>query len=124
MRFMTFVKSAENTYGPPPPALMQAIAVLGEEAGKAGVLVEMGGLMPSSAGARIRLDKGKLTVLDGPFAEAREVIGGYAVFSVPSKAEAMKWGERFMALHVEHWPIWEGESEIRQVMEFDGPPQG
>jgi hypothetical protein len=124
MRFMTFVKSAENTYGPPPPALMQAIAALGEEASKAGLLVEMGGLMPSAAGARIRIDKGKLTVLDGPFTEAKEVIGGYAVFNFPTRAEAMKWCERFMELHRETWPIWEGESEIRQVMEFEGPAQG
>jgi hypothetical protein len=114
MRFMTLVKSAEN-WGPPPAALMDAIGKLGEEAGKRGVLVEMGGLAPSAAGARVRLSRGKVTVTDGPFAEAKEVIGGYAVFELKSKEEAVKEAVRFMELHKQHWPGWEGESEVRQI---------
>lgn len=119
MRFMTMVKSAERA-GPPPQALMDAIAKLGEEAGKAGVLVQMGGLMPSVAGARVRLSAGKTTVTDGPFAEAKEVIGGFAVYEVPSKQEALEWTKRFLSLHQEHWPGWEGEVELRQL--FEAPP--
>lgn len=118
MRFMTMVKSSENS-GPPPQPLMEAIAKLGEENAKAGIMIEMGGLFPSAAGARVRLAGGKLTVSDGPFAETKEVIGGYAVFEVKSRNEAIEQTLRFMELHKEHWPGWEGETEIRQI--FSGP---
>ncbi len=116
MRFMTMVKGAENA-GPPPKGLIEAIAKLGEEAAKIGVMVETGGLLPSARGARIRLSSGKLTVTDGPFTEAKELIGGYAVYDVKSKEEAIEWSRRFMNLHKEHWKGWEGEIEIRQMME-------
>jgi len=116
MRFMTMVKSAENS-SPPPKELMDAIAKLGEEGAKAGVLVETGGLLPSAMGARVRLAGGKLTVTDGPFTEAKELIGGYAVYDVKSKSEAVEWTSRFMRLHQEHWAGWEGESEIRQIFD-------
>jgi hypothetical protein len=86
MRFMIMVKSAEGA-GPPPMALMAAIAKLGEEAMRAGAMVETGGLLPSAMGARVRLSAGKLTVTDGPFAESKELIGGYAVYDVKSKQE-------------------------------------
>jgi hypothetical protein len=119
MRFMTMVKSAENS-GPPPQALMDAIARLGQEAAQAGVMVEMGGLLPSAMGARLRLANGKLLVTDGPFAETKEVIGGYAVYSVKSKQEAIEWARKFLEVHRQHWKGWEGEVEIRQL--FDGPP--
>src|SRR5512132_1943399 len=90
MKFMTMVKSSENS-GPPPQALMDAIAKLGEEAAGKGVMVDMGGLMPTVVGARERLAGGKISVTDGPFTEAKEVIGGFAVFDVPSKEEAIYW---------------------------------
>jgi hypothetical protein len=114
MRFMTMVKSPE-AQGPPPQALMDAIGKLGEEGFKNGTLVEMGGLFPSAAGARVRVAKGKVTVTDGPFTEAKEVIGGYAMFELKSKEEAVKAAQRFMELHQKHWPGWEGETEVRQV---------
>lgn len=116
MRFMIMVKSAENS-GPPPQKLMDAIAKLGEEASKAGTLVETGGLYQSAAGARVRLSGGKLSVIDGPFTEAKEVVGGYAIYDVKSKKEAIEATSRFMELHREHWPGWEGESEIRQIFD-------
>jgi len=116
MRFMIVVKSAENA-GPPPNALMTAIAKLGEEAMQAGVMVETGGLLPSAVGARVRLSSGKLSVTDGPFTETKELIGGYAVYDLKSKQEAIDWTSRFMGLHKEHWPGWEGEAEIRQMFE-------
>jgi hypothetical protein len=94
---------------------MDAIAKLGAEASKAGVLVESGGLLPSAQGARVRLAQGKLNTTDGPFTEAKELIGGYAVYDVKSKQEAIQWTERFMQLHKDHWPGWEGETEIRQI---------
>ncbi len=116
MRFMTLVKSSEKS-GPPPKELMDAIAKLGEVGMKSGFLIETGGLMPSALGARVRLSGGKLTVTDGPFAEAKEVIGGYAVFQVSSKEEAIEQTVRFMELHKKHSPGWEGETEIRQVFD-------
>ena len=84
MRFMSMVKSSEDhRLGPPPQALMEAMDKLGQEMTKAGVMVDMGGLLPTAMGAyRVRLSRGKLSVTDGPFSEAKEVIGGYAVFDV------------------------------------------
>ncbi len=122
MRFMVTIKSVENKFGPPPAALYQAIAEMGQEAAKAGVLVETGGLLPSSQGAVVRLSGGKMTVTDGPFSESKELVGGYAVYELSSKEEAIEWTKRFMAIHDEHWPEWEGETEIRQIMTF-APPQ-
>jgi hypothetical protein len=116
MRFMIMVKSAEAS-GPPPQALIDAIARLGEEATREGVMVEAGGLYPTAAATRVRLSGGKLTTTDGPFAESKEVVGGYAVYDLPSKEEAVRWTTRFIELHREHWKGWEGESEIRQIFE-------
>ena len=114
MRFMTLVKSSENS-GPPPPALMEAIAKLSEDAAKGGALLEAGGLAPTAISNRVRLSKGKILVLDGPFAETKEVVGGFAVFEVETKQEMIDATVKFMELHREHWPGWEGETEIRQV---------
>ncbi|MGH7712829.1 MAG: YciI family protein [Gemmatimonadaceae bacterium] len=111
---MTMIKGPENA-GPPPKALMQAIDKLGEEGTRNGTLIETGGLLPSAMGARVRLAKGKITVLDGPFSEAKELIGGYAVFELKSKEEAVEAARRFMEVHKEHWPGWEGETEVRQI---------
>ena len=87
---------------------------------KAGVLVETGGLLPTAKGARLRLAGEKVSVSDGPFSEAKEVIGGFAVYDVKSKAGAIEWATRFINLHKQHWPGWEGEVELRQLMEFGG----
>ncbi len=114
MRFMMIVKSAEK-WGFPPKPLMDAIAKLSEEAVKAGTMIGNGGLGPTAQGARVRLSGGKVTVTDGPFTEAKEVVGGYAQFELKSKEEAVKSATRFMELHREHWPGWEGETEIRQM---------
>jgi len=114
MRFMMLVKSAENS-GPPPKELMDAIAKLGEEAVSNRTMVETGGLAPTAASTRVRVSRGQLTTIDGPFTEAKEVVGGYAVFELNSKEEAVEGALRFMELHRKHWPEWEGETEIRQV---------
>ena len=125
MRFMTMIKSVENAAGPPPKELMDAIANLGMEAAKGGVKVEPGGLLPSAAGALLRLTSdGTISFKDGPFSEAKELIGGYAIYTVNSKAEAVEWARRFLNLHKQHWKGWQGEVEVRQLMEFGefGPP--
>ena len=114
MKFMMIVKHAENQ-GPPPKALMDAIAKLAEEDTKAGTMLGSGGLTGTGQGARVRLSGGKVTVTDGPFTEAKEVIGGYAQFELNSKEEAVQGAVRFMELHKQHWPGWEGETEVRQM---------
>lgn len=116
MRFMAIIKSSEKS-GPPPMALIDAIGKLNEEARQAGVLLEVGGLLPSIKGARVRLASGNLTVTDGPFAETKEHIGGYAIFNVPSKEAAIEYARQFLHLHHQHWPEWEGECELRQCFE-------
>jgi hypothetical protein len=100
---------------------MDAVMKLSEEAGKAGVMVEVGGLLPSAAGALVRITDGKLIITDGPFAETKEVVGGYAVYEVQTKQEAIDWATRLMALHQEHWPQWEGETELRQIVDCTDP---
>ncbi len=114
MRFMMIVKHAENQ-GPPPKELIEAIDQLGAEAMKDGTMVGGGGLKPTELGARVRLSGGRVTVVDGPFTEAKEIIGGYAQFELKSKEEAVKSAVRFMELHKKYWPGWEGETEIRQM---------
>ena len=114
MKFMMIVKHAENQ-GPPPKSLMDAIAKLAEEDTKAGAMLGSGGLTGTGQGARVRLSGGKVTVTDGPFTEAKEVIGGYAQFELKSKEEAVEGAVRFMELHKQHWPGWEGETEVRQM---------
>src|SRR5436190_23984800 len=114
MRFMMIVKHGENQ-GIPPQELMDAIAKLAEEQTKAGTMLGSGGLRPTAEGARVRLSGGKVTATDGPFTEAKEVIGGYAQFELKSKKEAVDAAVRFMELHKQHWPGWEGETEVRQM---------
>ena len=114
MRFMMIVKHAEKQ-GPPPKQLMDAIAKLAEEEAKAGTMLGSGGLGPTALGARVRLSAGQVSVIDGPFTETKEVIGGYAQFELKSKEEAVASAVRFMELHRKHWPDWEGETEVRQM---------
>jgi len=115
MQYMMIVRHAEGS-GFPPKELMDAIGKLSEEAVKAGTMIGSGGLGPTALGARVRLSGGELTVTDGPFTEAKEVVGGYAQFELKSKEEAIESAVRFMELHKKHWPGWEGETEIRQMM--------
>ncbi len=91
MRFMMIVKHAEKQ-GPPPKELMDAIAKLAAEDAKTGTMIGSGGLGPTALGARVRLSGGKVTVTDGPFTEAKEVVGGYAQFELKSKEEAIEGG--------------------------------
>jgi hypothetical protein len=114
MRFMMLVRHAKNP-GPPPKELMDAMAILNEEAVKAGTMLGSGGLAPIERSTRVRVSKGQLTVTDGPFTETKEVVGGYAQFELKSKQEAIDGAVRFMELHRKHWPGWEGETEIRQI---------
>ncbi|MDB5344824.1 MAG: hypothetical protein JWP89_3201 [Schlesneria sp.] len=121
MRFMMIIKSAE-TSGLPPKPLLEAIGKLSEEAAKAGTMVGSGGLGPTALGARVRITRGEVIVTDGPFTETKEVVGGYAQFELTSKEEAVKSAIKFMELHKQLWPGWEGECEVRQMYGPDDFP--
>ena len=124
MRFMMIVKHAENQ-GAPPKELMDAITKLLEDAGKTGTTMVGNGRLKSTAqGANVRLSGGRVTVTDGPFTEAKEIIGGYAQFEFKSKKEAIESAVKFMELHRQHWPGWDGETEVRQIFgQEDYPPK-
>ena len=115
MRFMMMVKHSENQ-GPPPAGFMEVMAKLGEDAVKAGTMILSGGLASTAASTRVRLSKGEIRAIDGPFTEAKEVVGGFAVLEYKSKKEALEGAVAFMELHKKHWPGWEGETEVRQLM--------
>jgi hypothetical protein len=116
MRFMYIVTSAHS--GPPTPELMEAMHKLADREIKAGRMLDNGGLTPLAMGARVRITDGRLSVLDGPFVEAKEVIGGYAIFELPGKEEAVAMATEFMQLHKDLMPGWEGTCEVRA---FAGP---
>ena len=111
MRFMYIVTSAHH--GQPTPQLLEAMHKLADREIKAGRMLDNGGLMPLATGAQVRIGGGKLSVVDGPFVEAKEVIGGYAIFELPGKEEALAMAVEFMQLHKDHMPDWEGVCELR-----------
>jgi hypothetical protein len=111
MRFMFIVKS--DHAGPPPPALLEAMHKLANREIKAGRMLDNGGLMPLATGAQVRVTDGKLSVIDGPFVEAKEVVGGYAIFELQGKEEALASATEFMQLHKDLFPGWEGTCELR-----------
>ena len=115
MRFMMMVKTAEGST-PPSPELMTAVGQLMGEMAKKGVLLEAGGLLPSAAGAELRLEESQVRVIDGPFAESKEVIGGFAVLKADSKPEAIELGRRFLQVHADTLgPTYRATLEIRQM---------
>lgn len=115
MKYMMIVKSKEGL-GFPPKELMDAISRQAEDAAKSGTMLGSGGLGPTATGARVRLSGGKISVIDGPFTEAKEIIGGYAQFELNSREEAVQSAVKFMELHKQYWPGWEGETEVRQMI--------
>ena len=120
MRFMMIVKAdpGYETGRPPDPALIAAIGKLSEDMTKRGVLLQSGGLLPSSKGARVKVSEGKMSVTDGPFAETKELIGGFAILDAASKEEAIRLGKQFMQLHVDVLgQSYEGTLEVRPMFD-------
>ena len=114
MRYMMLVRAPEALQ--PTPELFAAIDKLSQEMAAKGLLLDTGGLAPSARGARVRVSGGKVAVTDGPFTEAKEIIGGYAVIKASSKAEAIEQGRQFMQLHADILgPSFTGEVEIREM---------
>ena len=115
MRFLSIIRAAEQQ-GTPPQALMDAIGRHVTAQLQNGTLVSTGGLAPSAAGVRVRIQRGRLTMVDGPFAETKEVIGGYAVIAGKTREDVIRATTEFMQLHIDHWPGWEGECELRELV--------
>ena len=119
MRFLSMIRIDETTGQVPGEQLMADMGKLIEELTRTGQLVSTAGLRPTSEGVRVRLHRGgKLSVVDGPFTETKEVIGGYAILEAQSKAEAVELTRRFLKVHGTDWDV---ECEVRQL---DGPEFG
>lgn len=114
MRYLMLIRvdpATAPTVGPD-PALAEDMGNLIEEMTKAGVLLDTAGLRPIEEATRIRLADGATTIVDGPFMETKEIIGGYCLLQTRSQEEAVEWGSRFLRLH---GPAWTMEVEIRQL---------
>jgi hypothetical protein len=122
MRYMMFIKHTEDYRNVEVPAgLYEDMGKFIEETTKSGNFVGGAGLQPTSAGARVRLKDRTITVVDGPFTESKEIVGGYAIMDAKSREEALTLARRFMELHLKHWPAFEGECELRPFEEEAQP---
>lgn len=116
MKYLMLIKHSENHRSQPiPKALLDAMGEFVAEGFKSGVLKDTAGLKGTADGFRVRSSGGALSVTDGPFTEAKEVVGGFALLELTSKEQALATARQFMDLHRIHWPEFEGECEVRQV---------
>jgi hypothetical protein len=119
MRVVMFVKGDQEPGELPNEELLAAMGRYNEELNKAGVLVDLAGLHPSAEGVRVKFSGGKTTVVDGPFAEANEVVAGYWILRVESMDEAVEWAKRVPVEAAQHDYGQESEIEIRQIFELE-----
>jgi hypothetical protein len=123
MRYMMFIKHSEDyRQQDVPQSLYAAMGEFVGQATKDGVMIDGAGLQPSARGHRVRLSKGKITVIDGPFTESKEIVGGYALIEATSEEHALEIAREFMEIHRVHWPQFEGESEVRPLESEAGGP--
>lgn len=116
MKYLMLIKVSESYRSQPmPQELLDAMGEFVAEGFKSGVLKDTAGLKATAEGFRVRSSGGKLRVTDGPFTEAKEVVGGYALVEATSKEEALNVARQFMELHRVHWPAFEGECEVRPL---------
>ena len=118
MRFLSMIRVDESSGQVPSQQLMDDIGKLIDEMTREGTLVRTAGLRKTAEGKRVRLRKGQLSVVDGPFTETKEVIGGFAILEAPSMAAAIELTKRFLRVHGD---VWEIECEVRPI---DGPEFG
>ena len=118
MRFLSMIRIDENSGLVPSDELMQNMGKLIEEMTREGKLIRTAGLRPTAEGVRVRLRRGKLSSVDGPFTETKEVIGGFAILEAGSKEEAIELTRRFLKIHGDTWDI---DCEVRQI---EGPEFG
>jgi len=116
MKCLMLIKHSESYRAEPiPQALMDAMGDFVAEGLRNGVLKDTAGLKSTAEGFRVRSSGNRLKVTDGPFTEAKEVVGGYALVEVASKEEALEVARQFMELHRVHWPAFDGECEVRPL---------
>lgn len=116
MRYMMFIKHTEDYENVEVPGgLHEAMGGFIGEMTEKGHLIETAGLQPSSQGHRVRLRGGQISVIDGPFTETKELVGGYAVIEAATREQALELARRFMDIHRIHWPAFEGECEVRPL---------
>jgi hypothetical protein len=118
MHYMVFVKMAQDV-GEPPAALVEAMGTEMERGFADGTLVHIGGLYATSYRTEFRVRAGEVTSTDGPFTEAKEEVGGYAIIDVRDHAEAVENGRLMAELHRKHWPDWDGAVEVRRIAGAD-----
>ena len=122
MRYMMFIKHTRDYRDAHvPPGLFDDMGKFIEETMQNGNFVSAAGLQPADTGTHVTLKGGKITVTDGPFAESKEIIGGYAIMDAKSRDEALALATRFMELHLKHWPTFEGACEMRPLEEEAQP---
>ena len=116
MRYVMLIKHTEDYRGKTiPTGLMDAMDQFVGENIKNGKIIETNGLKSSHEGKKVQLRSGKLHIVDGPFTESKEIVGGYAIVEAESDQKALDLATQFMELHRIHWPEFEGESELRPV---------
>jgi hypothetical protein len=120
MRVLTLLKMSEQV-GEPPAELFEAMDRTIKEIGAS--LIDTNGLQPSAVAATvIHGSAGRVTTVDGPFTESKELVGGYAILEVETWPEAVEAARKIIAVHTDHWPTWEGSAEVRQIMGPDEIP--
>ena len=125
MRVLTLLKMRESGLGEPPAEMFTAMDAVIKEIDASLTLVDTNGLQPSGvAGTRIISTGGRSTVLDGPFTESRELVGGYAIVEVDTYQQAVDASRKIIEVHEKYWPGWESEAEVRQIMGPDELPGG
>ena len=118
MKYMMLIKHTDDYRGKKPPqGLMDAMDEFIGGYAKQGKFLDGAGLKSSHRGKRVRLHNGQLTVIDGPFTETKELVGGYAIMNLENDDEALDVAKKFMELHQKYWPEFEGESEVRPFEE-------
>jgi hypothetical protein len=116
MRYMMFIKHTEDYRGKEIPAgLIEAMGEFIGEYAKQGKFIDGAGLKSSHKGKKVQLRNGQIRVVDGPFTETKELVGGYSIVDVDSDDEALDICRKFMELHQKYWPEFEGESELRPI---------
>jgi hypothetical protein len=114
MRYMLFVKMQEDV-GDAPEALFAAVNAEMQELFASGAMVDAGGLAPSPQSTQVELRGGDVITTNGPWAEAKEVAGGYSILEARTHEEAVEAARRLVEIHKEHWPGWEGAVEVRPI---------
>jgi hypothetical protein len=121
MRFMVFVKMAEDV-GEAPAELQQVMGAELAHAFASGSVIAAGSLYPTAQSVEIRLTGGRISTTDGPFTEAKEVVGGYSILEARSQAEAVEGARRVAEIHQQYWPGWEGSVEVRRITDAQEGP--